>query len=290
MDYNFDGTECDICANNICIFFTIACNHIMCKDCMITISRTTSLCPFCRKEFKIDSYKKKSYDAINKIILNYDTSSTTDLTKALNLSCGVFPIIDGLCEKLSKNPVPKHLSKVLLMLDLVRNATNVEQMRMSYFYSNENMRVINSSENRDGIAFRGIPSMEFLLPLKYSLPENKTINEFMTNKMTINGTYGTNINYNNLDPIETMIELEDGMKLNLIQFYYYKYERIVTKHRLHKGIKIQICKCIISLIYCMNNDDKDAHTQFYIQDYDEKEIRECMNKVKWYVKDKNGCY
>jgi hypothetical protein len=89
-----------------------------------------------------------------------------------------------------------------------------------------------------------------------------------------------------IDAVETSLTLENDMKINLVQYYFYIYEDIeLICDSFDEDLNILI-KAKMSLDYCLQNNILNAKKVFHEMKYDEQKIekyKQDINKSHWNI-------
>lgn len=255
---------CDICFEDICVYIKFNCQHYVCISCFDKLRVDHPMkCPFCRQRVLITTYDTS---IIKNLLLNYNSTDIKILERMFKYLKDV-KFENNICdsevyEKISTNPYPSHLMKILTILQNVPGSRI--PLRLSYFNSDLNVRFVKYNP-RTYNSFRCLQNyskFEHKFGLKYATDKCSDIKKEL------------NISIFGLDSLRTIIELEDSSRMDLLHYYLLYHNNVIKfAYWPNKKTLTIIIKSIINLEYCLKNNIKNIDDNYYKLEYNKNDIK-----------------
>ena len=251
--------ECFICFDNYWFLQKLACKHQTCYNCYLELEK----CPFCRSKLIKINDLDYIYKKIKLITNKNDLIQIIDRLKTLKLSDFEK---SSLAEKFSHYFSKTQNKSQILKYHLLQDYFVDYKMRLliSYHYSSESLEIKQLYTS---------PSI-FSSDLNELCGGGEVMKIFKKEFDQINQNMNTgclNTRINMIDTLETIVELENGIKMNLMQYYIYKYDVVKLTRLVSQYKMLYIAKCYLSLEDGMGNQSNEIY-KLYFKEYDRQKI------------------
>ena len=272
--------ECCICFNEFFILISMICKHSVCINCHKLIKK----CPFCRQ-----TNIKKEYDA--NIIFNIIKQSNylqinciVEELKYHNLSNYLkMEILLRLCEFFSNNRYPFELYKFNSLLNYYCKETDIIKLMISYNFSNDKINLIQYLPQYINLPCIFDSKLSELDQGSKLIEKLEMVKNFKNKNLDMNKKLPTKVKIQYLDTKNTIIELENDIIMNLMQYYIYSNDFIILDSVNSKKIEF-VAKCSISLYNGLNKDIKNIAEYYHLCEYDNDEL---LKKIQQIMKQSN---